>query len=157
MADDDADLLVVTGNGYGKRTALTEYPRKGRPTKGVRTIKVSDKKGELITARIVRGGQQLLLMSELGQVIRIEVDAVKRMGRSTEGVRLMDVSDDDRVMTAAPVEESDEPIGDELEGEDGEVTETTEATEGDIEVLAAPDDAEDADDGADDVVFDAEE
>ena len=154
VADDDADLLVVTGNGYGKRTALTEYPRKGRPTKGVRTIKVSDKKGELITARIVRGGQQLLLMSELGQVIRIEVDAVKRMGRSTEGVRLMDVSDDDRVMTAAPVEESDEPIGDELEGEDGVVTE---ATEGDTEVLAAPDDAEDADDGADDVVFDAEE
>jgi len=157
VADDDADLLVVTGNGYGKRTALTEYPRKGRPTKGVRTIKVSDKKGELITARIVRGGQQLLLMSELGQVIRIEVDAVKRMGRSTEGVRLMDVSDDDRVMTAAPVEESDEPIGDELEGEDGVVTETTEATEGDTEALAAPDDAENADDGADDVVFDAEE
>ncbi len=157
VADDDADLLVVTGNGYGKRTALTEYPRKGRPTKGVRTIKVSDKKGELITARIVRGGQQLLLMSELGQVIRIEVDAVKRMGRSTEGVRLMDVSDDDRVMTAAPVEESDEPIGDALEGEDGAVTEVTEATEGDTEVLAAPDDAEDADDGADDVVFDAEE
>ena len=117
VADDEHDLLVVTGNGYGKRTALTEYPSKGRPTKGVRTIKVSDKKGELITARIVRAGQQLLLVSKNGQVIRIEVDAVKRMGRSTEGVRLMDVGDEDQVVTCAPVDEQ-EPTDDEVvEGE----------------------------------------
>ena len=117
-ADDEADLLVVTGNGYGKRTALTEYPRKGRPTKGVRTIKVSDKKGELITARIVRPGQQLLLVSVMGQVIRIEVDGVKRMGRSTEGVRLMDVGDEDRVATCAPVDEQ-EPVDDDVvDGDD---------------------------------------
>ena len=108
VADDEHDLLVVTGNGYGKRTALTEYPSKGRPTKGVRTIKVSDRKGELITARIVRAGQQLLLVSKNGQVIRIEVDAVKRMGRSTEGVRLMDVGDEDQVVTCAPVDEQDD-------------------------------------------------
>jgi DNA gyrase subunit A len=107
VADDEADLLVVTGNGYGKRTAITEYPRKGRPTKGVRTIKVSDRKGELITARIVRPGQQLLLVSVMGQVIRIEVDGVKRMGRSTEGVRLMDVGDEDSVATCAPVDEQE--------------------------------------------------
>jgi len=117
VADDEHDLLVVTGNGYGKRTALTEYPSKGRPTKGVRTIKVSDRKGELITARIVRAGQQLLLVSKNGQVIRIEVDAVKRMGRSTEGVRLMDVGDEDQVVTCAPVDEQ-EPVDDDvIEGE----------------------------------------
>ncbi len=119
VADDEHDLLVVTGNGYGKRTALTEYPSKGRPTKGVRTIKVSDRKGELITARIVRAGQQLLLVSKNGQVIRIEVDAVKRMGRSTEGVRLMDVGDEDQVVTCAPVDEQ-EPTDDEVI--DGDVT-----------------------------------
>ncbi len=107
VADDEADLLVVTGNGYGKRTAITEYPSKGRPTKGVRTIKVSDRKGELITARIVRAGQQLLLVSVMGQVIRIEVDGVKRMGRSTEGVRLMDVGDEDSLATCAPVDEQE--------------------------------------------------
>ena len=120
VADDEHDLLVVTGNGYGKRTALTEYPSKGRPTKGVRTIKVSDRKGELITARIVRAGQQLLLVSKNGQVIRIEVDAVKRMGRSTEGVRLMDVGDEDQVVTCAPVDEQD----------DAEVEEDDATTEG---------------------------
>ncbi|MNC93567.1 DNA gyrase subunit A [compost metagenome] len=50
VARDGEDLLVVTGNGYGKRTPISDYPRKGRPTKGVRTIKVSDKKGELVAA-----------------------------------------------------------------------------------------------------------
>ena len=121
VAEDDADLLVVTGNGYGKSTAITEYPRKGRPTKGVRTIKVSDRKGELITARIVRPGQELLLVSVMGQVIRIEVDSVKRMGRSTEGVRLMDMGEDDRVATCAPVDEQDDQ--DEAEGNGGESAE----------------------------------
>ena len=66
VARDDEDLLVVTGNGYGKRTPMSDYPRKGRPTKGVRTIKVTDRKGELVTARPVREGQELLLISQLG-------------------------------------------------------------------------------------------
>lgn len=108
VARDDEDLLVVTGNGYGKRTAMSEYPRKGRPTKGVRTIKVSDRKGELVTARPTREGTQLLLISQLGQVIRIDVGAVKRMGRSTEGVRLMVVGDEDRVANVASVVEQQE-------------------------------------------------
>jgi len=126
VALDDEDLLVVTGNGYGKRTAMSEYPRKGRPTKGVRTIKVSDRKGELVTARPVREGQELLLISQLGQVIRIEVGGIRRMGRATEGVRLMVVGEDDRVCGVAPVEgdENDQaaaggaPAGPEAPAED---------------------------------------
>ena len=137
VADDECDLLVVTGNGYGKRTALTEYPSKGRPTKGVRTIKVSDKKGELITARIVRAGQNLLLVSKNGQVIRIEVDSVKRMGRSTEGVRLMDVGDEDQVVTCAPVDESEGPV-DEVGGDEAV------ASEDGPDGTDAPDEADDA-------------
>ncbi|MEW6581383.1 MAG: DNA gyrase subunit A [Actinomycetota bacterium] len=117
VAHDDEDLLVVTGNGYGKRTAMGEYPRKGRPTKGVRTIKVSDRKGEIMTARPVREGQELLLISQLGQVIRIAVGDIRRMGRSTEGVRLMVVGDEDLVCGVAPVEEgSDTPGEDVAEG-----------------------------------------
>jgi DNA gyrase subunit A len=122
VANDEEDLLVVTGNGYGKRTAMSEYPRKGRPTKGVRTIKVSDRKGELIMARPVREGQELLLISQMGQVIRITVSGIRRMGRSTEGVRLMVVGDDDRVCGVAQVEEgtSDSDEGsDEIEGVGG--------------------------------------
>ncbi len=108
VARDDEDLLVVTGNGYGKRTAMAEYPRKGRPTKGVRTIKVSGRKGELVTARPVREGVQLLLISQLGQVIRIDVETVRRMGRSTEGVRLMVLGEEDRVAGVATVVEQQE-------------------------------------------------
>jgi DNA gyrase subunit A len=115
VARDDEDLLVVTGNGYGKRTAMAEYPSKGRPTKGVRTIKVSDRKGELITARPVRDGQELLLISIMGQVIRIRVDDVRRMGRSTEGVRVMNMAEDDMVCGVASVVESDD-AGDEPDG-----------------------------------------
>jgi DNA gyrase subunit A len=135
VAHDDEDLLVVTDSGYGKRTAMAEYPRKGRPTKGVRTIKVSDRKGEIITARPVREGQELLLISQLGQVIRIAVGDIRRMGRSTEGVRLMVLGDDDQVSGVAPVEEGSGPVGDE-EAVDGDVADV----EGDAEgAEVAPD------------------
>ena len=120
VARDDEDLLVVTGNGYGKRTSIADYPRKGRPTQGVRTIKVSDKKGELVTARPVREGQELLLISQMGQVIRIAVDSIRVMGRSTEGVRLMVMGDEDFVAGIAPVEEgSEEPGDDDVVVDDG--------------------------------------
>ena len=115
MARDDEDLLVVTGNGYGKRTPMADYPRKGRPTKGVRTIKVTDKKGELVTARPVREGQELLLISLLGQVIRIKVEGIRRTGRSTEGVRVMNMADDDLVCGVASVVEPGEDDADSLD------------------------------------------
>ncbi len=108
VAGDDEELLVVTGNGYGKRTRMADYPRKGRPTKGVRTIKVTDRKGELVTARPVREGQELLLISLLGQVIRIKVDGVRKTGRSTEGVRVMNMTDEDLVCGVASVVEPGE-------------------------------------------------
>jgi DNA gyrase subunit A len=106
VAHDDEDLLVVTGNGYGKRTPVGDYPTKGRPTKGVRTIKVTDRKGELVTARPVREGQEVILISQLGQVIRITAESVRRTGRSTEGVRLMNLADEDLVVGVASVVET---------------------------------------------------
>ena len=115
VARDDEDLLVVTGAGYGKRTPMADYPRKGRPTKGVRTIKVTDKKGELVTARPVREGQELLLISLLGQVIRIKVDTVRRTGRSTEGVRVMNMAEEDLVCGVASVVEPGEDDADSLD------------------------------------------
>ncbi len=115
IARDDEDLLVVTGNGYGKRTAMADYPRKGRPTQGVRTIKVTGKKGELVTARPVREGQELLLISMMGQIIRIAVESIRRTGRSTEGVRLMVMGDEDQVSGIAPVEEGTGPFDDETD------------------------------------------
>jgi DNA gyrase subunit A len=143
VARDDEELLVVTGNGYGKRTPMGDYPRKGRPTKGVRTIKVSDRKGELITARPVREGQQLLLISIMGQVIRIRVDDVRSMGRSTEGVRVMNMADDDQVCGVASVVEPSEEITEEASvGGQDEPEDGFSAAPG----AAAPDGAGGADD-----------
>ena len=98
---------------------MADYPRKGRPTQGVRTIKVTDKKGELVTARPVREGQELLLISMMGQIIRIAVESIRRTGRSTEGVRLMVMGDEDQVSGIAPVEEGTGPFDDEID-EQGE-------------------------------------
>ena len=111
VARDDEDLLVVTGNGFGKRTPMSEYPRKGRPTKGVRTIKVSDAKGELVAARRVREGRQLLMVSSHGLVIRIDIGSIRQIGRSTQGVRLMDIAEDDHVCGLAEVTEAVEELG----------------------------------------------
>ncbi|MCS7007072.1 MAG: DNA gyrase subunit A, partial [Thermoleophilia bacterium] len=78
VAADDADLLVVTENGYGKRTPVKEYPVKGRGTMGVKTAQLVEGKGRLVGARIVRDGYQVMLISDLGTVIRVPVDDIRR-------------------------------------------------------------------------------
>ncbi|MFY9265690.1 MAG: DNA gyrase subunit A [Solirubrobacterales bacterium] len=107
VARDDADLLVVTEGGYGKRTQISEYPVKGRGTMGVLTIKLTDKKGELAAALIVRPGEELLFMSQGGMVQRTSADEISRYKRASQGVRVMNIKDDDRVSAVAPVMESE--------------------------------------------------
>ena len=89
IAADDSDLLVVTENGYGKRTRVSEYPRKGRGGLGVQTVKLTEARGQLAGARVVRDGYQLMLISTGGTVIKMPVEDVKRLGRSTQGVIVM--------------------------------------------------------------------
>jgi DNA gyrase subunit A len=108
IAQDDSDLLVVTENGYGKRTRISEYPRKGRGGMGVKTIQLTESKGTLAGARVVRDGYQVMLISTGGTVIRIPVDEVKRLGRATQGVIVMRLRGDERVSALAPVVDSDE-------------------------------------------------
>ncbi|MFY9488214.1 MAG: DNA gyrase subunit A [Solirubrobacterales bacterium] len=107
VAKDDADLLVVTEGGYGKRTQISEYPVKGRGTMGVLTIKLTDKKGELAAALIVRPGEELLFMSQGGMVQRTAADEISQYKRASQGVRVMNIKDDDCVSAVAPVMESD--------------------------------------------------
>jgi DNA gyrase subunit A len=105
----EGDLLVVTENGYGKRTKLADYPRKGRGGLGVKTAQLVEGKGRLVGARVVRDGYQVMLISTGGTVIKMAVDDIKRSGRSTQGVIVMRFkTDDERVSAVAPVVESDE-------------------------------------------------
>jgi DNA gyrase subunit A len=106
IAQPDADLLVVTENGYGKRTRLSEYPCKGRGGLGVKTVQLTEAKGRLVGARVVREGYQVMLISTGGTVIRTAVDDIKRAGRATQGVIVMRLRGDERVSALAPVIEA---------------------------------------------------
>jgi DNA gyrase subunit A len=110
-SDTKGDLLVVTENGYGKRTALTEYPVKGRGAKGMLTARLTAKKGGLAGARVVREGQELIFISQNGMVQRNAVDGISRMGRATQGVRVMNLKKGDRVSAVALVVESESSNG----------------------------------------------
>jgi DNA gyrase subunit A len=108
IAQDDSDLLVVTENGYGKRTRVADYPRKGRSGMGVKTIQLTESKGTLAGARVVRDGYQVMLISTGGTVIRMAVDEIKRLGRATQGVIVVRLRGDERVSALAPVVDSDD-------------------------------------------------
>jgi DNA gyrase subunit A len=103
IAADDADLLVVTENGWGKRTRVSEYPVKGRGTMGVKTVQLVENRGRLAGARIVRDGYQVMLISDGGTVIRTGVDGIKRSGRATQGVIVMRLREGEKVSSLAPV------------------------------------------------------
>ncbi len=106
IAADDADLLVVTENGYGKRTRVADYPKKGRGGLGVKTVQLTEARGHLAGARVVKDGYQVMLISTGGTVIRMSVDDIRRMGRSTQGVIVMRLRDGELVSSLAPVVES---------------------------------------------------
>jgi DNA gyrase subunit A len=105
IARDDTDLLVVTENGFGKRTAIADYPVKGRGTMGVQTIKLTDKKGALAAALIVREHDELVFISQNGMVQRTAVKGISRYGRASQGVNVMNLRDDDVVSAVALVME----------------------------------------------------
>ena len=80
IAADDADLLVVTENGYGKRTRVADYPKKGRGGMGVKTVQLTEARGHLAGARVVKDGYQVMLISTGGTVIHMSVDDIQRHG-----------------------------------------------------------------------------
>jgi DNA gyrase subunit A len=102
----DTELLVVTDAGYGKRTPIEDYPVKGRGTMGVKTIGLTEKKGGLAGALIVRGHHDLVFISQNGMVQRTGVKGISKQGRPAQGVRVMNLREDDRVSAVALVMET---------------------------------------------------
>src|SRR3954451_18558113 len=129
VARDDQDLLVVTDNGYGKRTGIDQYRKTKRGAKGVGTIKLTEAKGALACALVVREHQELVFISQGGMVQRTGVRPISRYGRLSQGVRLMNLKEDDCVSAVALVVES--------EAEDaGAQLEETAALEGPVDLSA---------------------
>ncbi len=111
VANDDADLLVVTEQGFGKRTALSEYRLTGRGGKGVLTLNRTKRTGPIAGVQLVREGNEIMIISFEGIMIRMKVDEISKLGRNTQGVTLMRLDEDDRVVGVADIigkEEDDE-------------------------------------------------
>ena len=105
---DDGDLLTVTARGYGKRTALSEYRLQSRGGKGIINFKVSEKTGHVVGVRQVEGDEGLLLITHGGQLIRIGLEDIRTIGRATQGVRVMNLGDEDRLVALALIREREE-------------------------------------------------
>jgi DNA gyrase subunit A len=120
---EDADLLVITEHGFGKRTPLSEYRDQSRGGKGIKTIKVTEKNGPIVGIKVVQDDDELMIINAEGIVIRIAVRDVSRVGRDTQGVRVMRLGENDRIVAIARVVNKDEDDeGDEAE-DTGKVTE----------------------------------
>jgi len=97
------DILTVTENGYGKRTILAEYRLTKRGAKGVRTIITNKRNGKVKAIREVKNGDEIVLSSREGMMVRTPVDDIRRQGRNTMGVTLMNLNKGDQVVTVTTV------------------------------------------------------
>lgn len=115
-------ILTATQNGYGKRTALEEYPTKSRNTKGVISIKVSERNGKVVAATQVEESDQIMLITDAGTLVRTRVSEVSIVGRNTQGVRLIRTAEDEQVVSLERVCDVDDDA-------DIDTAETSEASE----------------------------
>ena len=123
--DMDSDILVVSENGYGKRSKLEDYRMTNRGGKGVKTISITDKTGSLVSIKNVSDSDDLMIINRSGIAIRMEVESLRVMGRATQGVRLINLRDDDTIAAVAKVLKDDEDIED-VEDIDVDMTSETE-------------------------------
>ena len=119
----EGDILTATERGYGKRTPLEDYPRKGRGTQGVIAIQTSERNGELVGATQIGDEQELMLISNQGTLVRTRAAEVARVGRNTQGVTLIRLPSDEKLVSVAPVAalgEPDEAGAESVSGEDAD-------------------------------------
>ena len=110
--DMDANILVVSENGYGKRSSLDDYRITNRGGKGVKTISVTEKTGQLVSIKSVSDDDDLMIINKSGIAIRIEVYNLRVMGRATQGVKLINLKESDQIAAVAKVMKDDETIDD---------------------------------------------
>jgi len=104
--DSTASILTVTEHGYGKRTLVTEYRIQGRAGRGIISVKVTEKNGHAVSFHQVRDGDEIMVITAEGKILRTKVDDVREIGRNAQGVRLIDMAETDRVVGVAKLAES---------------------------------------------------
>jgi DNA gyrase subunit A len=120
--DDETDVLVVSESGYGKRSKIDDYRITNRGGKGVKTINITEKTGKLVAIKNVTDSDDLMIINRSGIAIRMAVEDIRVMGRSTQGVRLIKVRDDDSIAAVAKVMHDEDGV----EDEDGTAVDTDE-------------------------------
>ncbi len=142
-------VLVVSEKGYGKRSEVEEYRKTNRGAKGVKTINVTDKTGDLIAIKVVEDDDDLMIINKSGITIRMKVVELRVMGRATQGVRLIRLDDDDAIASVAKVEVDEE----EKKAEMGTViTELPDTDNGEDTSPSAPDESTENPEGIDPIV-----
>ena len=119
VSDASSDILVVSANGYGKRSSLEDYRTTNRGGKGVKTISVTEKTGELVAIKNVSDENDLMIINKSGIAIRMSVDSLRVMGRATQGVKLINLKGDDSIAAVAKVMKEEDSLeeGQETDGE----------------------------------------
>lgn len=117
VPSNEGDILTVTQNGYGKRTVLSEYPAKSRATQGVVSIKVSERNGSVVGAVQAEDGDEFMMITDAGTLVRTRVSEVSQVGRNTQGVTLIRTSENENVVALQRIDEVEE--AEIIEGEDG--------------------------------------
>jgi DNA gyrase subunit A len=145
-------LLTVCEKGFGKRTPTADYPTKNRGGKGVITIKTSDRNGKVVALRIVSDDDDLMIITDGGKLIRMPVDGIPTIGRNTQGVRLIRLDENERVVAMERMAEKEE-------GEAADVPPEVAAARAELanQPLAEEDLGEEAQGGDDDEADDDEE
>ncbi|NBI29178.1 DNA gyrase subunit A [Chengkuizengella marina] len=110
VVDDNNDVLIVTAKGYGKRTPMSEYRSQTRGGKGIKTINVTEKNGSVVGLKIVHNEEDLMIITSLGTIIRTSMSEISTMGRNTQGVRLINIREEDQVATVTQVEKNEESV-----------------------------------------------
>ena len=117
VVTDQDEVLIITEKGYGKRTMAGEYPTKGRGGKGIKTANITEKNGPLAGLLTVKGDEDLMIITDTGVMIRTGVANISQTGRSTQGVKVMRLDQDAKIVTFATVQpdEKDEEVVEENE------------------------------------------
>jgi DNA gyrase subunit A len=114
IESEEQQVLAISANGYGKRTPIAEWRLQNRGGKGIIAMVTSDRNGPLVKLRLVREGDQVMVVTSGGQIIRTYVHQIREAGRNTQGVRIIRVAEGEHVVDVEPVQALDE---EELEGE----------------------------------------
>ena len=114
VASKDSEVLVVTENGYGKKTTIDQYRITHRGSKGVKALNITEKNGNIIAFKIVEGTEDLMIITDSGIIIRLSLNQVSSTGRVAQGVKLINLKDEQKVSTIAVIEHEESENSDDL-------------------------------------------